>query len=388
MLQLIENKESLIYFHQNKIHTSTNSPDFSCSFSYHPFLKHNSNLSIVDLLLEGRDILPYIPESIKKDFLYLMNKIESYKKSWKLSGVVLDNVSILDVIPERFVFEYYHLRQMVGENILAKIQKPKNYDLLLKITKVIEDIRQRELNLDFSNLPWLLLRHDKVKRLRKQPRTVQYDMWKVKTGRMGQAGGFPILTLPKEYRSIIKPHNYCFVEFDFNAIDVRTFLGLSGMSQPTIDIHEYHRQQNTFLEREKIKPHFFAWLYNNNKTDKFYDSQYDKKRVLEQYCRNKIIHTPFDRYIESNDTNSLSLLVQSTSSDLFFTQLYELWLKLFDSESFISFCMHDSVVIDMTESDFGKIQEWYKILSQTLFGNFLLNVNIGFDYGHMNKLEL
>ncbi len=53
-------------------------------------------------------------------------------------------------------------------------------------------------------------------------------------------GYFPILTLDGEYRSILKPKNNYFVEFDYNAAELRVLLGLSGKAQPQEDMHQWN----------------------------------------------------------------------------------------------------------------------------------------------------
>ena len=71
---------------------------------------------------------------------------------------------------------------------------------------------------------------------------VVYDPFKSKTGRLVTKNSFPILTMDKNYRKILKPNNDWFIEFDFNAAELRVLLGLLGKEQPQEDLHEWNKK--------------------------------------------------------------------------------------------------------------------------------------------------
>ena len=100
--------------------------------------------------------------------------------------------------------------------------------------------------------------HKKIKQ--KGPNIV-YDLFGSKTGRLTtKKNSFPILTMDKKYRSIIKPKNDCFLELDFNSAEIRTFLALQGLEQPKQDIHAW-TGKNVFkgqLTRDEVKKKFFV----------------------------------------------------------------------------------------------------------------------------------
>ena len=68
-------------------------------------------------------------------------------------------------------------------------------------------------------------------------------MFGSKTGRLTNVKGyFPILTMDKEHRSVVKPKNDLFVELDYNGAEIITLLALSGREQPKQDIHQWNVQ--------------------------------------------------------------------------------------------------------------------------------------------------
>jgi DNA polymerase I-like protein with 3'-5' exonuclease and polymerase domains len=60
-----------------------------------------------------------------------------------------------------------------------------------------------------------------------------------------------------------------------------------------------------------------------------------------------------------------------------------------DKDSKILFCLHDSVVLDMTNEDCKKLlREIVEMFGNTQLGNYLVNVRVGKNYGEMNNAKV
>jgi hypothetical protein len=203
-------------------------------------------------------------------------------------------------------------------------------------------------------------------------------------------GSFPILTMKKEFRSVIKPTNDCFLELDFNAAELRTVLALNGQEQPSMDLHEWNIK-NIYRDlgtREEAKKRVFAWLYNPNSKDKLTNRYYDRGLVKDRFFSNGEINTIFNRKIEADDYHAFNYIIQSTTSDLFMEQMIKVHDFLKDKKSFIAFLIHDSLVIDFDKSELDHINEIRQIFPQTIFGDFRSSIKIGKNYGEMKEWKL
>jgi DNA polymerase I-like protein with 3'-5' exonuclease and polymerase domains len=200
---------------------------------------------------------------------------------------------------------------------------------------------------------------------------------------------FPILTLDSDYRSIIKPTNDYFVELDYNAAELRVLLGLSGKEQPAEDLHTWNLN-NVYSgvgTRDEAKKRIFSWLYNPQSKDFASSRAYDREGILRKYWNGQVVITPMDRVIPAGKHHALNYLIQSTTSDIVLSRAFKIAEKLKDKKSFISFTLHDSIIIDFDDGERELVEELLSIFSQTPLGKFQVNLSAGKSYGDMRRIE-
>jgi len=240
-----------------------------------------------------------------------------------------------------------------------------------------------------------------IKKVRKYSPYCKYNIWGTKTGRLTtMPGTFPILTLDKQYRSILKPNNDWFLELDYNAAELRVALSLAGQDQPEEDIHQWN-MDNIFgdMERQEAKRRIFAWLYggknitgslttNDGTVEKLLEEAYGRERIVGAYWTGTHVHTRYGRCIPSDHHHALSYIIQSSCVDAVLRRLIELSRFLSTTKSRVAFTLHDSVVIDLADEDRGLIPELINLFGQNELGRFKVNVQVGRDFGRMKALNL
>jgi hypothetical protein len=211
------------------------------------------------------------------------------------------------------------------------------------------------------------------------------------TGRLTTAkDSFPILTLDKKYRKVIKPKNDWLVELDFNAAELRTLLGLSGTSQPQGDIHDWNLKnlfKNLDIDRAQAKEKIFSWLYNPKSVNKEAERYYCRDELVKKYFDGFKVNTPMGRKIPADERRALNYLIQSTSSDVFLNSAYHVWQALEGKKSEVRFLVHDSVLIDFSEEDREVLSQVIELFSKTPLGKYKVGVSIGKSYGEMRKMK-
>ena len=286
------------------------------------------------------------------------------------------------------------MKNQITEHVLNTHHKPDNYDFLVELSSIIHDVKYRKLNIDVGGIRDIFAKpktRNFLKKINSFSPYISYDIAGTRTGRLTtKKGSFPILTLDKDFRAVIKPNNDLFIELDFNAAELRTVLALSGVEQPDKDIHEWIGN-NIFAStegREEIKKKVFAWLYNPlAKNDKL-ESVFKRKDITKSHFNGKEVKTPFGRTIEVDERRAFNYIVQSTTSDMFLRSMIKVFNLLKDRKSHIAFSVHDSLVIDFDMEDKDLLSEMVNVFSETDLAKFKVNMSIGKDYGSMRTKRL
>jgi hypothetical protein len=393
LFQTFDDKKdcSLVYkagkFHEQITDTCTK------TWSYATYLR-DKEVEYAHLYSGGKSLDSACPEDFRGQWAQSQQKIKACLKASQEVGLSLDDHCIYELIPQHYLAKFAEAKNVICNSIFDNIKKPDNYDHLLKINKMITDIKNRKLDIDPSTIQRLTVQDRNVYKLitDNQP-YIHYDMFKTVTGRLAtKPKSFPVMTLAKKYRQVLTPTNDWLFELDFNACELRVALALLGHDQPEEDLHDWNLK-NVFTrakDRDNAKKRIFSWLYNPNSTDDKVDKIYDRKMLKDMYydkVSNKVF-TQFDREIKSDEDHSISYLIQSTAADLVFEQMYEVWNLLKDKKSFVKFSNHDSIVIDFSNDDQGCINDIVQLFSNTRFGKFKVNYSAGKNWSQMKSLHI
>ncbi len=364
----------------------------TATWNYNPIFAQNDAL-IASLIVPGKSLEQSCPDFLHHRWQTIAARLKAFYKSFATSKVSLEQHCFYDLVPEKFLLEYCEVKNKITEHIIKTHERPKNYDFLRQLAKFAYDVRQQELNLDYAEIArnsHQLKTRNFLKKTKHIKPYISYNIFGTKTGRLTvNKGFFPILTLDSDYRSILKPVNDYFIELDYNAAELRVLLGLSGEQQPQQDLHQWnidnlYRGVGT---RDEAKKRIFAWLYNPQSKDYLSNKHYDREGVLQEYYNGKEVTTIFNRKIEADKHHALNYLIQSTASDLVLSKAFKIAEKLKNKKSFISFTLHDSIIIDFNDSERELVGELLSIFSETPLGDFRVNLSAGKSYGNMTRLE-
>ena len=368
-------------------------PNLTKTWSYSEFLA-DKEVECAQLYCAGKSLDQICPDYLKKDWDRVNNKLKAFYRSILEAELDLNEHCFYDMVPQNFLIDYAEIKNKICGHIFSTYEKPQNYDYLLDLAKVLVEIKNKKLNIDTRQLSTELHKFKVrrfVKKIKRSAPRIKYDPFRTKTGRLAtHSNSFPILTMDKSYRTILKPNNDWFLEFDYNAAELRVMLGLLGKEQPKEDLHEWNLKNvyNGAGTREEAKKRIFAWLYNPESKDTLSSKAYDRGELLNQYWDKTSVKTCFNREIEADAHHALNYIIQSTAADLFLRQMIEVWKLLKGKKSYIAFCMHDSLVIDFSEEEQFLLNELKEKFENTQFGKFKVNSSAGKNYGEMKRLNV
>ena len=390
LFQTLDDKEECVAIYADGKILQELPGDLSRTWGYSGFLQ-DEPIEYAKIYCGGQTLDEVCPSYMKEDWDKINNRMKAYHRSFVEAKIDLRQNCFFDLVPERYLLMYYDLRSHITGHVFANYKKPTNYDLILGMTKVANKIKYQSLNIDLDGVTITPKLRDFLKKVDPSRAYINYNIYGTKTGRLATGpGSFPILTMKREFRNIVKPRNDCFLELDFNAAELRTVLALNGHKQPCMDLHEWN-VQNIYQgkgTRESAKKRVFAWLYNPNSEDNLTNRYYNRGKVKDRFFSSGKVKTTFNREIESDDYHAFNYIIQSTTSDLFMKQMIKIHDYLKDKQSFIAFSLHDSLVLDFSKEDLKNVPELVTMFSNTDLGQYLTNVSIGKNFGEMKKWKL
>ena len=402
--QTLDNKKQCvgIYFNDQLIFGEIPS-GLSRTWSYSEFLD-NSDIQYAQLYCAGQNLSDVCPDHLRDKWERIRGRLRAHYRSLSISKIDLDEHCFYDMVPEKFLYDFCEIKDQITEWVFENYERPANYDFLDSLNRICTRLSGEELKLNFSALRdqrHISKVRDFTKKYSGRPQHCKYNVFGTKTGRLTTVpNSFPILTMPKDYRRIIEPHNDWFLELDYNAAELRTVLALSGMEQPEGDIHEWNIENifNGKLTRDEAKTNIFAWLYGSNLSTIDGDTAqtiretlskvYRKEAIVRQHWTGTHVRTRYGRTIPSDHHHALSYIIQSTTVDLTLRRFLELDTLLAETNSRVAFPLHDSVVIDLSDSDRSLVPRMVEIFGNTELGHFRTNVSAGKNFGEMKPLRL
>ena len=366
--------------------------DLSATWEYSQFLK-NRNVEYAKLYCGGKDLKQVCPEKYSDQLHVSIKKLKAYLRSFQLGKISLNDHCFYDLVPSEFLLEYCDVKNQITKHVLENYEKPKNYDFLVDLTKLITDMNYQKLKIDSTKLR-KKYHSTKCRKFIKQINSLEpyckYNIFGTKTGRLTNApGSVPILTMPKEFRVVVEPTNDWLVEMDYNGAELRTVLSLSDQDQPQDDIHQWNAKNlYNHCSRDEAKSRIFAWLYNSKSVSKEAERVYKRSEIRNKYWDGEYVTTPYNRQIKADKHHSMSYIIQSTFSDMLLRQMIKVNDFLKNYKSHIAFCVHDSIVLDMTEDEKYLIPQIKRLFSNTDLGDFKANVSAGRNFGKLYNLKL
>ena len=199
------------------------------TWKYAEYLEE-SDVEYAHLYCGGRSLNDVCPAHLIDDWTIVEgDKLKAFYRSFVLSKVDLNDNCFFDLVPRQFLMQYCDIRNKITEYVFETYEKPENYDHMVELTKVMSKIRRQKLSVDVSSLSHkahVPKYRQAMKKFAQIDPFCRYNIDGTKTGRLTtQKASFPIMTMDKDFRSIVRPTNGWFVELDFNAAELRTLNG-------------------------------------------------------------------------------------------------------------------------------------------------------------------
>ena len=189
-----KNKCSLIYKRERFSEQITD--DCTKTWSYATYL-HDREVEYANLYTGGKSLDELCPESARGEWSAVQTRIKAAFKAANEVGLSLDEHCLYDLVPRHYLQNFAEIKNKICEEVFNNYPKPQNYDQLLKINKVIADIRLQKVNIDPTQIERLTVQdRNMFKTVSNCKPYIDYDMFKTVTGRLAtKQNSFPVIEL-------------------------------------------------------------------------------------------------------------------------------------------------------------------------------------------------
>lgn len=349
---------------------------------------NNENVEYAWLYSGGKNLQECCPADLIEELTSAQKKFRAYSKSFEIAKISLREHCFFDLIPHDFLLQFCEIKNKITEHVFDNYTRPACYEHLDSIQKLLHKIKYQDLVIDVSDCKHLMVSTAYRNKIKQMTTTnhIDYDLFGTVTGRLTtKQNSFPILTMKKDLRQILKPNNDLFVALDYNGAEVRTLLELQGLEQPSEDIHEWNSRHlfEQDITREECKVRFFAWLYDPESSDVKTD-YYDRESLLDKWYDGEYVKTPYGRKIKVEKRKAFNYLVQSTTADRVLEKAVKIDKLLEDRSSYVSHLIHDEIVLDYHDQD----RDLIPLIKEVFEDGFVSSISAGKDGYNLSELKL
>jgi hypothetical protein len=373
-------------FHFDEYKTNTNE-----TWAFHK-TTDKPEQKVAQIWANGASLKQCCPADLMEEYTKVEKKLQSFNLAFEAVDFNIEEWCVYDFMPLSFLIDLCEIKNKITTNVLNNYTKPKAYDHMVKVHRILSQMNYNEVLFDFDVAARMVntkALQSKLRSLRGNNGWVHYDPYGTITGRLStKPNSFPILNLPAEFKTAIRPHNDLFVELDFNAAELRTMLALAGKEQPEEDIHEWN-MQNVFSridDRENAKKKAFQWLYGKTSANKTLEEVYDKEKIKKDWFHHDFVRTPFGRAIECDEDHAINYVIQSTTADVVYENTSKINELLENRKTYVAFIIHDCIVLDMSKKDLDLIDDLVDTFSSTRFGDFKSSIKAGKTLGNLKEI--
>jgi len=347
------------------------------------------------LVANGQSLAEACPEELTPPFVRAAAKMRAFRRSFEIAKINFNDHCFFELVPHDFLLQFLQLKNQITEHVFENMEKPPNYEFLKRAHQVLHKITYQTLYVNGEGCRALFTRsvhRSLANKALQGPQTIDYNLFGTITGRLATyRDSFPILTMHRELRQLIKPHNNWFLSMDYNGAELRTALALSGLKQPDYDVHEWN-MEHVFkdrgpMSRETAKTLFFSWLYNPD--SRALDGEvYKRTEILKNHYDGEYITTSFGRKIKVDNRRAFNYIIQSTTADLVIDRAVKIDEYLKDYKSFVSHLVHDEIVIDLATDEQYLVPQLRDLFKSNKLDDFMVNLKAGKDYYNLEKFAL
>ena len=95
----------------------------------------------------GQTLTDVCPEHLKEDWRRILKRMESYRSSFQIAKVDLQDNCLFDLIPKQYLLRYCDLKTEIIKHVFKTHEKPENYDFMRNLAEMLLELKEEKIKL-------------------------------------------------------------------------------------------------------------------------------------------------------------------------------------------------------------------------------------------------
>ena len=151
--QTLDNKNDCVgVYLEGEIYYDEIPKGISKTWSFVPYLDDRGDNEIIcaNLYDPGITLESACPTSLSDELREISDRLEAYRSAFEEAKVDMNENCFFSLVPEKFLLQFCEIKNKITRHVIENYEKPDNYNFLLDLARIIEEMGQRKLNIDLD----------------------------------------------------------------------------------------------------------------------------------------------------------------------------------------------------------------------------------------------
>ena len=141
IFQALDSKEECFGIFANDELVFGDPPEsLSATWKHSPSISTPNHIDYAYVMSAGATLSEMCPDSLGDEWASAENKMRAFFRSFSHAKVSLEENCFFDMVPDKFLLDYYGIRNEITKHALEVCEKQRNYDFLSSVHEMIETI--------------------------------------------------------------------------------------------------------------------------------------------------------------------------------------------------------------------------------------------------------
>ena len=151
IFQVFDNKKDCAYVYaEGQLYFKKIPKSLTKTWSYSEFLA-DKEIEYAQIYCQNKTLDEVCPEYLRESWEETNKRLKAFHRSTTEADLDLRDYCLRELVPESFLAGYGKIKNQICQYVFKKYKKPDNYDHLLSLTKVLTEIKNKNLRNILSN---------------------------------------------------------------------------------------------------------------------------------------------------------------------------------------------------------------------------------------------